>query len=128
MLTVGRARMHPVALGDHLHLAQPMSHQVLVPLPLHNTIRVEKMVRHINFYLFKLFAENWFFVVKVIVDTWALVVILELAGGDLPAPGQSTEDHIPHVLAPTDPTGHTPRRCLLWACKACKKVVCTYRI
>ena len=44
---------------------------------------------------------------------------------------ESSEDqHVPHVLAPLeaggDPPGgsvlnHGPRRCLLWACKACKK-------
>ncbi len=34
------------------------------------------------------------------------------------------EIHIPHVLAPPG-DGHQPRRCLLWACKACKKKTVT---
>ncbi|OUC48229.1 Helix-loop-helix DNA-binding domain protein [Trichinella nativa] len=34
------------------------------------------------------------------------------------------EEHIPHVLAPST-DGHQPRRCLLWACKACKKKTVT---
>lgn len=34
------------------------------------------------------------------------------------------EEHIPHVLAPGGDS-HTPRRCLLWACKACKKKTVT---
>ncbi|CAG7734666.1 unnamed protein product [Allacma fusca] len=31
------------------------------------------------------------------------------------------DDHVPHVLAPSPNGGHAPRKCLLWACKACKK-------
>jgi len=34
------------------------------------------------------------------------------------------EDHVPHVLAPSGST-HTRRKCLLWACKACKKKTVT---
>ncbi|KFD58020.1 hypothetical protein M514_01253 [Trichuris suis] len=34
------------------------------------------------------------------------------------------DEHIPHVLAPST-DGHQPRRCLLWACKACKKKTVT---
>lgn len=34
------------------------------------------------------------------------------------------EEHVPHVLAPST-DGHQPRRCLLWACKACKKKTVT---
>ena len=30
------------------------------------------------------------------------------------------EDYVPHIFAPHE-EGHTKRRCLLWACKACKK-------
>lgn len=33
---------------------------------------------------------------------------------------ESEEEHPAHVLAPNS-DGHQPRRCLLWACKACKK-------
>uniref|UniRef100_A0A1B6E4D7 BHLH domain-containing protein n=1 Tax=Clastoptera arizonana TaxID=38151 RepID=A0A1B6E4D7_9HEMI len=53
--------------------------------------------------------------------------------------GTSEEQHVPHVLAPPTPpshhhsqTGaqqvpgaHGPRRCLLWACKACKRKTVT---
>ncbi|PSN49945.1 Myogenic-determination protein, partial [Blattella germanica] len=49
---------------------------------------------------------------------------------------ESSEDqHVPHVLAPLPPAPggdtpggiahHGPRRCLLWACKACKKKTVT---
>ncbi|ODM97406.1 Transcription factor SUM-1 [Orchesella cincta] len=31
------------------------------------------------------------------------------------------DDHVPHVLAPSPSGAHTQRKCLLWACKACKK-------
>lgn len=39
----------------------------------------------------------------------------------------SGDDHVPHVLAPSgeDVHGHAPRKCLLWACKACKKKTVT---
>ncbi|OXA52652.1 myogenic factor 6-like [Folsomia candida] len=35
------------------------------------------------------------------------------------------DDHVPHVLAPSGSGGHAPRKCLLWACKACKKKTVT---
>ncbi|XP_076339865.1 uncharacterized protein LOC143240757 isoform X2 [Tachypleus tridentatus] len=37
---------------------------------------------------------------------------------------EDTEEHVPHVLAPPF-HGHAPRRCLLWACKACKRKTVT---
>ena len=46
-------------------------------------------------------------------------------GGDMDEPGSLSdgEEHIPHVLAPGF---HGPtRRCLLWACKACKRKTVT---
>ncbi|VDP48494.1 unnamed protein product, partial [Soboliphyme baturini] len=41
-----------------------------------------------------------------------------------PLPVGDPEEHIPHILAPSA-DGHQPRRCLLWACKACKKKTVT---
>lgn len=38
--------------------------------------------------------------------------------------GPGDEEHVPHVLAPPF-HGHAPRRCLLWACKACKRKTVT---
>lgn len=35
--------------------------------------------------------------------------------------GNSDEEHVQHVFAPQFPQRHAPRRCLLWACKACKR-------
>ncbi|XP_055332591.1 transcription factor SUM-1-like [Paramacrobiotus metropolitanus] len=35
------------------------------------------------------------------------------------------DNHIPHVLAPPNIHGHGQRRCLLWACKACKRKAVT---
>ena len=44
-------------------------------------------------------------------------------GLDLDSKGEEGDDHIPHVLAPGF---HGPtRRCLLWACKACKRKTVT---
>lgn len=40
------------------------------------------------------------------------------------ATSEDTEEHVPHVLAPPF-HGHAPRRCLLWACKACKRKTVT---
>ncbi|XP_022239569.1 transcription factor SUM-1-like isoform X2 [Limulus polyphemus] len=37
---------------------------------------------------------------------------------------EDPEEHVPHVLAPPF-HGHAPRRCLLWACKACKRKTVT---
>lgn len=37
---------------------------------------------------------------------------------------EDAEEHVPHVLAPPF-HGHAPRRCLLWACKACKRKTVT---
>ncbi|XP_022238053.1 transcription factor SUM-1-like [Limulus polyphemus] len=37
---------------------------------------------------------------------------------------EDMEEHVPHVLAPPF-HGHAPRRCLLWACKACKRKTVT---
>ncbi|XP_023241712.1 transcription factor SUM-1-like [Centruroides sculpturatus] len=38
--------------------------------------------------------------------------------------GDDNEEHVPHVLAPPF-QGHAQRRCLLWACKACKRKTVT---
>lgn len=49
---------------------------------------------------------------------------LRMGNGNGKRVGGDPDEHIPHVLAPnTD--GHQPRRCLLWACKACKKKTVT---
>ncbi|GAU98325.1 hypothetical protein RvY_09486 [Ramazzottius varieornatus] len=40
--------------------------------------------------------------------------------------GCDENDHLPHVLAPPDMHGsHGQRKCLLWACKACKRKAVT---
>ncbi|XP_014682026.1 PREDICTED: transcription factor SUM-1-like [Priapulus caudatus] len=37
----------------------------------------------------------------------------------------SDDEHVPHVFAPHFAHRHAPRRCLLWACKACKRKTVT---
>lgn len=53
-------------------------------------------------------------------------VVQSVVGGGAASSGNGSEpeEHIPHVLAPST-DGHQPRRCLLWACKACKKKTVT---
>ena len=47
----------------------------------------------------------------------------ECGGGGGGEDGDEADEHIPHILAPG---GHGPaRRCLLWACKACKRKTVT---